>query len=177
MKCFQKVLQKIKFPKEKEQDIKPIIFQNKPITSEEKDLFDYSYQKQVLESAIENDARIIGIVGDYGTGKSSITKLLEKSRRKKLDTIVNINLWGQFSEDFKDNNSLIKSFLFQLAYANKKENSHFAQYINARFNKNNGNLQKLNKKKLLFSNINLKRNIEELKDIDNLILKYLLSLL
>lgn len=140
MKCFQKVLQKIKFPKEKEQDIKPIIFQNKPITSEEKDLFDYSYQKQVLESAIENDARIIGIVGDYGTGKSSITKLLEKSRRKKLDTIVNINLWGQFSEDFKDNNSLIKSFLFQLAYANKKENSHFAQYINARFNKNNGKI-------------------------------------
>jgi len=53
---------------EKEEEIKPIIFQNKPITSEEKDLFDYSYQKQVLESAIENDARIIGIVGDYGTG-------------------------------------------------------------------------------------------------------------
>lgn len=100
MKCFQKVLQKIKFPKRKEKEIKPIIFQNKPITSEEKDLFDYSYQKQVLESAIENDARIIGIVGDYGTGKSSITKLLEKSRKKKFDTIVNINLWGQFSEDF-----------------------------------------------------------------------------
>ncbi len=140
MKCFQKVLQKIKFPKRKEKEIKPIIFQNKPITSEEKDLFDYSYQKQVLESAIENDARIIGIVGDYGTGKSSITKLLEKSRKKKFDTIVNINLWGQFSEDFKDNNSLIKSFLFQLAYANKKRNRHFAQYINARFNKNNGKI-------------------------------------
>ena len=140
MKCLQKVLQKIRFPKKKEKEIKPIIFQNKPITSEEKDLFDYSYQKQVLESAIENEARIIGIVGDYGTGKSSITKLLEKSRKKKLDTIVNINLWGQFSEDFKDNNSLIKSFLFQLAYANKKRNSHFAQYINARFNKNNGKI-------------------------------------
>ena len=140
MKCLKKVLQKIRFPKKKEKEIKPIIFQNKPITSEEKDLFDYSYQKQVLESAIENDARIIGIVGDYGTGKSSITKLLEKSRKKKLDTIVNINLWGQFSEDFKDNNSLIKSFLFQLAYANKRRNRHFAQYINARFNKNNGKI-------------------------------------
>lgn len=140
MKWFPKILQKIKFLLQKKQEIKPIIFQNKPITSEEKDLFDYSYQKQVLESAIENDARIIGIVGDYGTGKSSITKLLEKSRKKKLDTIVNINLWGQFSEDFKDNNSLIKSFLFQLAYANKKRNSHFAQYINARFNKNNGKI-------------------------------------
>ena len=128
---------------EKEEEIKPIIFQNKPITSEEQDLFDYSYQKQVLDSAIDSDARIIGIIGDYGTGKSSITKLLENSRRKKHDKIVNINLWGQFSkksQDTKETDPLLKSFLYQLAYANNKWNDHFARYINARFNKNNGKI-------------------------------------
>ncbi len=143
MKCFQKVLRKFKSSQKQEQEIKPIIFQNKPITSEEKDLFDYSYQKKVLDSAIDSDARIIGIIGDYGTGKSSITKLLENNRRKKHDKIVNINLWGQFSKkgkDVKETDPLLKSFLYQLAYANNKWNDHFARYINSRFNKNNGKI-------------------------------------
>ena len=143
MKCFQKVLRKFKSSKKQGQEIRPIIFQNKPITSEEKDLFDYSYQKKVLDSAIDSDARIIGIIGDYGTGKSSITKLLENSRRKKHDKIVNINLWGQFSKkgkDVKETDPLLKSFLYQLAYANNKWNDHFARYINSRFNKNNGKI-------------------------------------
>lgn len=77
-------------------EMKPIIFQNKPIEEENKDLFDFSYQKKVLSTAIESNARIIGIVGDYGTGKSSITKLLEKDRRNNKDKIININLWGRF---------------------------------------------------------------------------------
>lgn len=143
MKCFQKVLRKFKSSKKQGQEIRPIIFQNKPISSEEKDLFDYSYQKKVLDSAIDSDARIIGIIGDYGTGKSSITKLLENSRRKKHDKIVNINLWGQFSKkgkDDKETDPLLKSFLYQLAYANNKWNDHFARYINSRFNKNNGKI-------------------------------------
>lgn len=125
-----------------EEKMKPIIFQNKPINSEDKDLFDYSYQKEVLNTAIDNDARIIGIVGDYGTGKSSITKLVETDRKIKGDKIININLWGELSQKKEDNerNPLIKSFLYQLAYANNKKNTNFAKYINARFNKNNGKM-------------------------------------
>lgn len=130
-----------------EKSINPIIFQNKPIEEENKDLFDFSYQKRVLNTAIESNARIIGIVGDYGTGKSSITKLLEKDRRNNKDRIININLWGQFSnrqdknEDKKiTSESLIKSFLYQLAFANDKSNASFAKYINARLSKNNGKL-------------------------------------
>ena len=34
----------------------------------------------------------------------------------------------------------MKSFLYQLAFANKKSNASFAKYINARFNKNNGKI-------------------------------------
>lgn len=131
------------------EEMKPIIFQNKPIEEENKDLFDFSYQKKVLSTAIESNARIIGIVGDYGTGKSSITKLLEKDRRNNKDKIININLWGQISkkrngtgEDDENitNNSLIKSFLYQLAFANDKRNASFSKYINARLSKNNGKL-------------------------------------
>lgn len=128
-----------------EKSIKPIIFQNKPIEEENKDLFDFSYQKRVLNTAIKSNARIIGIVGDYGTGKSSITKLLEKDRRSNKDKIININLWGQFSNQQYDekkttSESLIKSFLYQLAFANDKKNASFAKYINARLSKNNGKL-------------------------------------
>lgn len=118
--------------------LKPIIFQNKPIEEDEKDIFDFTYQKDVLNEAIDSGARIIGVIGDYGTGKSSVTKLLEKDRTNRKDNVININLWGNFSSENEDNNSLIKSFMFQLAYANKTGNHHFAKYINARFNKNNG---------------------------------------
>lgn len=135
----------LKGQKYDKKNIKPIIFQNKPIEEENKDLFDFSYQKRVLNTAIESNARIIGIVGDYGTGKSSITKLLEKDRRSKKDKIININLWGQFSNQQYDDKkttseSLIKSFLYQLAFANDKRNASFAKYINARLSKNNGKL-------------------------------------
>ena len=118
--------------------LKPIIFQNKPIEDDSKDIFDFTYQKDVLNEAIDSGARIIGVIGDYGTGKSSVTKLLEKDRINRKDNVININLWGNFSSENKDNNSLIKSFMFQLAYANKAKNHHFAKYVNARFNKNNG---------------------------------------
>ena len=84
--------------KETTLDSKPIIFQNRPIDSEEKDLFDFSYQKMVLNTAIDSNARIIGIIGDYGTGKSSITKLLEIERKKKNDLIISINLWDQLKK-------------------------------------------------------------------------------
>ena len=116
--------------------LRPIIFQNKPIEEDEKDIFDFTYQKDVLNEAIDSGARIIGVIGDYGTGKSSVTKLLEKDRNKKEDTVININLWGNFSSNQDSNNSLIKSFLFQLAYANKAKNHHFAKYVNARLIKN-----------------------------------------
>ena len=118
--------------------LKPIIFQNKPIEDDSKDIFDFTYQKDVLNEAIDSGARIIGVIGDYGTGKSSVTKLLEKDRINRKDNVININLWGNFSSENEDNNSLIKSFMFQLAYANKAKNHHFAKYVNARFNKNNG---------------------------------------
>ena len=136
-------------------DMQPIIFQNKPIDSEEKDLFDFSYQKKVLNVAIDSNARIIGIIGDYGTGKSSITKLLEIERKKKKDGVIGINLWDQLKKvtyekyevenkeiekEDVENQSLMKSFLYQLAFANKKRNASFARYINARFNKNNGKI-------------------------------------
>ena len=133
---------------------KPIIFQNKPIDCDEKDIFDFSYQKKVLNVAIDADSRIVGIIGDYGTGKSSITKLLEDNRKKQGDKVININLWDQFNKKIENQDdkiekvndgdvvsqSLMKSFLYQLAFANDLKNIGFAKYINARFNKNNGRI-------------------------------------
>lgn len=135
-------------------DNNPIIFQNKPIDCDEKDIFDFSYQKKVLNVAIDADSRIVGIIGDYGTGKSSITKLLEDDRKEQGDKVININLWDQFKKkkENQDNKiekvddgdavsqSLMKSFLYQLAFANDLKNIGFAKYINARFNKNNGRI-------------------------------------
>lgn len=135
-------------------DNNPIIFQNKPIDCDEKDIFDFSYQKKVLNVVIDADSRIVGIIGDYGTGKSSITKLLEDDRKKQGDKVININLWDQFKKKIENQDdkiekvdggdavsqSLMKSFLYQLAFANDLKNIGFAKYINARFNKNNGRI-------------------------------------
>ncbi len=119
----------------------PIIFQNSPIQDDSKDVFDFKNQVKVLHEVSNSDAKIIGIIGDYGSGKSSITELYAKEEKKsKKAKIVRINLWDEFlcSKDEKPVQSVIKSFFYQLAYGNSKKNKNFSEYVNNRFNKKQG---------------------------------------
>lgn len=130
--------------KKKNQGI--ILFKNGPIDSDKEDVFGFKNQVTILNEAITIGSHIIGIIGDYGSGKSSITEFLGKDRLLKNDTVIRINLWDQFEtyeeKDDKENifKSLTKAFLYQLAYANNRNNTNFAKYINNRFNTNNGKI-------------------------------------
>lgn len=124
----------------------PIVFKNSPTTTEKDDLFGFYFQAEAILKAIQNDSNIIGIIGDYGTGKSSLTEILKtKLTNKKYRKVITINLWDSLdskqSDSEKENITLsTKSFLYQLAFANNNKNKSFAKYINQRLSKNYGKI-------------------------------------
>lgn len=118
----------------------PIIFKNTPIENDSQDVFDFKTQVDVLNAVEESGAKIIGIIGDYGSGKSSITEMFEEKEKEKEHKTIRINLWDEYFgvKDDEKFQAVMKSFFYQLAYANCKKNKNFSEYINNRFNKNQG---------------------------------------
>lgn len=122
----------------------PIVFVNHPISKSEEDVIGFDSQVNTLLCAIENNANMIGIVADYGTGKSSMTELLVKSARSiSSKEPIKINMWDCLSKNVNDSHesesvsALTKSFLYQLANGHS---SKFARYINKVLSKNYGNI-------------------------------------
>lgn len=124
----------------------PIVFKNSPATTEDEDLFGFYIQADAIFKAIQNDSNIIGIIGDYGTGKSSLTEILkQKLNKKEYKNVITINLWdgldsGQTAANNTEISLTTKSFLYQLAFANDKNNKGFAKYINQRLSRNYGKI-------------------------------------
>ena len=131
-------------------EIEPIVFVNSPITSINDDIVGFDTQIKTIEKAIEDDATLIGIIADYGTGKSSVTDILSESIVKKPykhPTPIKINMWdciqnnsiimGNSNESSVTNEigDLTKSFLFQLANGKSRK---LASYINKRLSNNYG---------------------------------------
>lgn len=125
---------------------KSVIFVNKPIEDDKEDLIGIeSYMKRV-EKAINEGSNVIGIVGDYGIGKSSLIRLiknkykeentiLSKSKKKIINsknTVISVNLWGK---DNLKNEELTSEFLFQISNGCNK---NFASYIAKKIGKNYG---------------------------------------
>lgn len=124
----------------KNEILSPIIFKNTPIENDSQDVFDFKTQVKILNEVEESGAKIIGIIGDYGSGKSSITEMFEKKEKEKKHKTIRINLWDEFfgTKDDETFLAVMKSFFYQLAYGNLKRNKNFSEYINNRFNKNQG---------------------------------------
>ena len=128
-----------------------IVFVNSPISSEKDDAIGFESQIQTLSNAIDSGSNMIGIIADYGTGKSSMTKLLdiylhEKSNSKEHKTKytrkpIKINMWDCMQNDQGEKTAgvsdLTKSFLFQLSHGH---NTKFGSYINKLLSKNYGNI-------------------------------------
>lgn len=107
----------------------PIVFTNIPIKENENDLLGINTDADRIEQAINEGANIIGIIGDYGTGKSSLIEFL-KNRFYKT---ICINMWNSVDVNNIDVLGLTKNFVFQLAIGKSQQ---FAQYINKRLSKN-----------------------------------------
>ncbi len=131
----------------------PIVFVNKPVIDLADDVVGFESQIDTIKCSINNGATMIGIVADYGTGKSSITDMLGFLLQKKpfkYPAVIKINMWDCLQKEKKStipqtNSTLVaeeisdltKSFLFQ--FANGKS-SKFASYVNKRLSKNYGTI-------------------------------------
>lgn len=123
---------------------KPIVFVNNPITTEKEDVIGLSGYLDTVNQAINDDSTMIGVIADYGTGKSSMNELLiNEARKKKWPLPVKINMWDSISDITNEENinsnisNLTKSFLFQLANGH---DTKFGGYINKLLSKNYGNI-------------------------------------
>lgn len=134
----------------KSNEVEPIVFVNNPITNLKDDVVGFETQVKTIEKAIEDNATMIGIIADYGTGKSSVTDILSETivnKPYKYPNPIKINMWDCLQND--DNvkgedkissvtneiGDLTKSFLFQLANGKSRK---LANYINKRLSNNYG---------------------------------------
>ena len=126
LKKFKKEIKKIFVKNNKEYN--PIVFINNPINDEEEDLIGVSGEARRIENAIDEGANIIGIIGDYGSGKSSLIEILKRN----FATSICINMWNSVTNCY-NSLEITKNFIFQLAIG---KNQRFAQYISKRISKN-----------------------------------------
>lgn len=122
----------------KESEYDSIIFMNTPISTENEDIIGINTAVDSIKKAVDNDAKMIGVLADYGSGKSSLTETLAKDE-KSFGKSIHINMWDSISKlDSSQTttdtiNALTKSFVFQLASGISE---HCAKYANRRLSKN-----------------------------------------
>lgn len=121
----------------------PVVFVNHPISNINEDVIGFDSQIDTLLCAIDNNANMIGIIADYGTGKSSMTELLTNAvKKRKYPTPIKVNMWDCLSQTATSNNAsevsaLTKSFLHQLSNGHSLK---FGRFINKILSKNYGNI-------------------------------------
>ncbi len=131
--------------KDKEK-FKPIVFVNNPVKSQKDDIVGFDSQVETLACAIESGANMIGVIADYGSGKSSLTDILSEflKKRKKITKPIKINLWDCLQKNTTPKPSddekisvLTRSFLYQLSSGHGRK---FGSFINKILSKNYGNI-------------------------------------
>ncbi len=129
----------------KDNHVSPIVFVNNPISDAKDDVIGFSSQVETIKNAVKNGATMIGLIADYGTGKSSMTKILKNEYTgSDYPEPININMWDSLSESTNPpshkNESvsvLTKSFLFQLANGHDRR---LGSYVNKLLSKNYGTI-------------------------------------
>ena len=113
-----------------------LYFQDFPVSDYNDDYVGFEAEVEMIKESVESDSKIIGLISEYGSGKSSIIELLKNSLDAEKYDVVNINLLDPNGE----NNDLEahKRMLIQLAnhkYSDKK-NKKKLSYITKRLNPN-----------------------------------------
>lgn len=121
-------------------EYEPIVFMNSPISDESNDVIGINSAVQSIKKATNEGATMVGVIADYGSGKSSLTEILS-SDKETYGKSIYINMWDSLTDNTGtpnntvEVNSLKKSFVYQLATGISE---HCAQYVNRRLNKNFG---------------------------------------
>ena len=113
---------------------------NKEISQSERDYIGFDAQKDALDNAIDSGARMVGIIADYGYGKSSLVNMLTADNTKYEPTIK-INMWDGLQKNNEDKGEskemkLEKSFLYQLAKGSGKKD--LTKHVTKRLSENSG---------------------------------------
>lgn len=137
---------------------KKIYYQDEPIKTFKNDKIGFQEEVRMLEEGLNGTSKVIGLIADYGSGKSSVINLLE-NKTKKLFFIpkfffslkykfVRINLFDIEKEkdiSSSENIEVQKKMILQLA-SSKYKNGKFAYYTN-RINQNSKSIRVLLKSK------------------------------
>lgn len=152
---LQSLINKNIHKEEKKENYEIVLFNNSPIGKPEEDIFDSKIKATAVRDAINEGANTIALIGDYGSGKSSLTKILYDDNKSIFEKPIYINLWDCICKqetkipavdcetvDTNNNqsriNSFTKSFLYQFACGTR--NKSFTKYINQRLSKNYGKI-------------------------------------
>ena len=123
-----------------------IVYVNKEISSYDDDFIGMASQVESIETAVEEGASIIGVIADYGSGKSSIGELIDG--RKKFNDVIKVNMWDSLKENRnssppqhqnKEEDNILnmdKSFLYQIS--TNSGNQNLARHVNKRLSSNTG---------------------------------------
>lgn len=110
----------------------------------EKDLIGFKSYVNSLKIAISSGAKFIGVISDFGTGKSSLIKILENEVKKDCK-FVTINLWNCENAEKKGLN-IHQIFLYQLIEQLEiRPKDYYKNKINKYYRKFDVNFENLNK--------------------------------
>ena len=117
------------------------VYTNTPIGSEDIDYVGLKSYANHIDVALSK-SNVIGIIGDFGTGKSSLIEYLKNNNLKNKYQVASINMWGISKEKdlengTNDNNINVHiNFLYQLALCLTTQRT--CKSINRRINPNYG---------------------------------------
>lgn len=111
-------------------------FINMPIYSDEEDKIGIEQHALEIKDAINKGAQTIAITSDFGGGKSSLVKYLERQYSNLTTKFCYVNLWCDInSKPNEKSTDLHRSFIYQLGSQISKRKG---KYISKRLSKNYG---------------------------------------
>lgn len=128
--------------KETYQDNRKAVYTNRPVDEEAWDFFRMDILSKEIKGAIDDEAGLIGIISDFGEGKSSLLRYLAKEEDddKYQYQLCSICMWNFYGSEDKDNmetvSAMTHSFLYQLARG--LVTPEFARHVNRMFSRNYG---------------------------------------
>lgn len=78
-----------------------------------KDWVGFKSYLETLNNAIDDNAKFIGLISDYGTGKSTLINMLKNDQEQKSNKLITINLWNCGISNLKEID-IHRIFLHQL---------------------------------------------------------------
>ena len=111
------------------------VYVNKPIDEDELDYLGFEPYANHIYSALDK-SNTIGIIGDFGTGKSSLIEYLKNKYLKHEFSVASINLWSAEKRKNDDNIGIHAHFLYQLALSLTSRS--FSKMVNRKVNSNYG---------------------------------------